>query len=47
MMLQGQRGGTSFTNHGYHRNLPESEFTTLFLVLLSLLDVQRCISARR
>lgn len=47
VVLQRQRGVTSLTHDGRHCDLPDSEVTVLLLVLLFLLDVQRCFSAGR
>lgn len=47
VVLQRQRGVTSFTHDGRHCDLPDSEVTVLLLVLLFLLDVQCCFSAGR
>lgn len=47
VVLQRERGVTSFTHNGRHGDLPDSEVTVLLLGLLFLLDVQRRVSAGR
>ena len=47
VVLQRERSVTSCAHNSRHGDLPDREVTVLLLVLLRLLDVQRCIFAGR